>query len=310
MKHSPIVLISCVVLGGLALLIAGCGPRPVVAEDKSPEQTTPAAGEKGPPPVAETYAVEVQRNLAYYEGADADKVKHKLDLYSPKGAKDRPVVLFVHGGAWVFGDKNFFGVYEALGKMFARHGVVAVIVNYRLSPGVKHPEHIKDVARAFAWTHRHIKEHGGRADQLFLCGHSAGAHLVSLLATDESYLKAEGLSGENIKGVMSISGVYEVPDKLFVEVFGSDAEVRKQAGPLTHVRAGCPPFLILYADKDYPFCDVLSEKFARALRDKKVPARTRAIEQRNHLDIIGKATHDEDPCGQALLDFIAKNTSH
>ena len=59
-------------------------------------------------------------------GPDADKIKHKLDLFLPKDQKDFPVVIFVHGGAWRHGDKNFFGVYSALGKMFARNGIGAV----------------------------------------------------------------------------------------------------------------------------------------------------------------------------------------
>ena len=88
--------------------------------------------------------VKVVRNLAYYEGADADPVKHRLDLYLPRGQKGFPVLLFVHGGAWQVGDKNQFGLYAALGRRLARHGIGMVSINYRLSPGVKHPEHIKD----------------------------------------------------------------------------------------------------------------------------------------------------------------------
>src|SRR5207253_144196 len=133
-------------------------------------------------------------------------------------------------------------------KMFARHGVGAAVISYRLSPAVQHPEHVKDVARAFAWTHQHIADYGGRADQLFVSGHSAGGHLVSLLATDESYLQAEGLSLKDIKGAMPISGVYAIPDGLFNEAFGKDPEVRKKAGPINQVREGCPPFLILFGD--------------------------------------------------------------
>jgi acetyl esterase/lipase len=285
-------------LGCLALAASvGCFSQPITVEANAQSATVPAS---------ELYEVESQKNIAYYDGEGTDKLKHKLDLYLPKGAKDRPVVLFVHGGAWAFGDKDFFGIHAALGQMFARHGLVAVVASYRLSPQVQHPEHVKDVARAFAWTQRNIARYGGRVDQLFVCGHSAGGHLVSLLATDESYLKAEGRSLGDIKGVLSISGVYEVPEKLFVDVFGKDPEVHRLAGPLTHVKAGCPPFLIVWAEKDYPFCDLMSEKFAKALREKKVTAQTRCIKERNHLDIIGNATKDDDPCARELLDFIAR----
>lgn len=287
MKRGRIVFLSCL---ALALVAAA----------------KPAQAEK--PPADGSNEVQVRANIPYYQGPGADRLKHRLDVYAPRGKKDRPVVLFIHGGAWVFGDKDFFGVHEALGRMFARHGIVAIVASYRLSPQVKHPEHVKDVARAFAWTHRHISEYGGRADQIFLCGHSAGGHLISLLATDESYLKAEGRSFKDIKGVLSISGVYEIPPKMFQDVFGTDPEVHKQAGPLTHVKAGCPPFLLLYAAKDYPLCDVMSQKFAKALEAKKVPVRLHALAARNHLDILGNASKDGDPCGRELLDFIALHT--
>ena len=143
--------------------------------------------------------------------------RQKLDVFSPKGACNRPVVIFVHGGGWMIGDKNMFGLYRGVGRFLASKGYVAVLVNYRLSPGVKHPEHVRDVARAFAWMRRHIAEHGGAADQIFLAGHSAGGHLVSLLATDPRYLKAPELKLRDrdraaIRGVISVSGVYRIPD--------------------------------------------------------------------------------------------------
>jgi acetyl esterase/lipase len=181
------------------------------------------------------------------------------------------------------------------------------VTNYRLSPGVQHPEHIKDVARAFAWTHKHIGGYGGRPDELFLCGHSAGGHLISLLATDESYLKAEGLSLKDVKGVMSISGVYAIPDNMFNEAFGTDPVERKNAGPINHVHEGCPPFLVVYADHDFPYCDALSEEFGKALKAKNVSEETLKITDRTHINIIGNTTKDDDPCAKALLEFVARH---
>ena len=67
------------------------------------------------------YPVEVKKNIAYYQAKDADKVKHKLDLYLPKGKAKFPVVLFVHGGAWIFGDKRFFGGYYEKQKFGVVH---------------------------------------------------------------------------------------------------------------------------------------------------------------------------------------------
>jgi acetyl esterase/lipase len=160
---------------------------------------------------APSFAVEEVRNVAYYAGPGADDRRHRLDLFLPRGAKGYPVVVLVHGGAWMIGDKSCCGLYSAVGEFLAGQGVGVVLPNYRLSPGVKHPEHVKDVARAVAWTKAHIAEQGGDPDRLFLAGHSAGGHLVALLATDETWLKAEGLSPADVKGVVGISGVYRIP---------------------------------------------------------------------------------------------------
>jgi acetyl esterase/lipase len=161
----------------------------------------------------DTAAPAVQETLDVSYG-DGDL--QTLDVFSPKDARDCPVVLFVHGGAWVFGDKDLLGLYRGVGTFLARHGVTAMCVNYRLSPAVKHPGHVKDVARAFAWTRAHAGDYGGDPDRILLCGHSAGGHLVALLATDETYLKDPELKLTDadraaVRGVMGVSGVYRVP---------------------------------------------------------------------------------------------------
>ncbi len=246
------------------------------------------------------------KDIPYYEGEGADKVKHKLDLYLPKDRKDVPVLFFVHGGGWIHGDKDFFGVYSAIGAAFARQGICTVVTNYRLSPGVQHPEHVKDVARAFAWTVKNIGKYGGKADQIFVCGHSAGGHLVSLLTTDSSYLKAEGCSTDSIKGVIPVSGVYRIPDPWFTAVFGSDPIGRKQAAPLSHVHEGLPPFLIIYGDDDFPTCDQMSDDFCKALKEKKDEAELLEIKKRNHFTILLNITVEKDPVTEAIVGFIHK----
>ena len=186
--------------------------------------------------------VQIIPDVPYYTGKDADPVKHRLDLYLPRGQKDFPVLFFVHGGAWRHGDKSYLGVYSMLGMFWARHGVGAAITNYRLTPTVMHPEHIKDVAKAFAWTYKNIDRYGGRADEIFVSGHSAGGHLVALLATDDSYLKAEGLSLRTIRGAIPMSGVYDVGERnrIFDAAFGTAPKAREDASPLFHVTRGGP----------------------------------------------------------------------
>src|SRR5688572_4475803 len=101
-----------------------------------------------PGALAQDAGVEVRKDVTYFEGPAAEAKKHQLDLYLPKDRRGFPLMLFIHGGAWKTGSKD---IYLFLGRAFATRGIGVAVANYRLSPGVKHPEHIKDVARAFAW---------------------------------------------------------------------------------------------------------------------------------------------------------------
>jgi acetyl esterase/lipase len=279
-----------------------------------------------PDDAGKTYKVREVRDVAYFEGKDADPVRHTLDLFVPQGKKNFPVVVFVHGGCWTIGDKSCCGLYSAVGKFFAGQGVGVVFPNYRLSPWVKHPEHVKDVARAFAWTHRNIADYGGDPGRVFVGGHSAGGHLAALLATDEQYLKAEGLSRKDIRGVLAVSGVYRIPDKLaftweadgglgarielqsnpFDLVFGKGHKARQAASPLAHVCADLPPFLLLHADRDLPMLPEMAEEFAQALKEKRCDVELLKVEGRNHNNIMFRATRSNDPVARAMLDFISK----
>ena len=159
----------------------------------------------------DAFAVESVWGVPYRDGPEVDAVRNRLDLFLPKGQKDYPVVILVHGGAWVMGDNRCCGLHSSVGEFLASQGIAAVLPNYRLSPGVRHPEHVQDLARAVAWVKAHIADYGGRPDQIFLAGHSAGGHLVALLATDAKYLEAEGLRTADLKGVLALSGVYHLP---------------------------------------------------------------------------------------------------
>src|SRR5207249_878371 len=101
------------------------------------------------------------------------------------------VLFFIHGGVWREGSKDAF---VTQGRAFARQGIGFVAINYRLSPAVKHPAHVEDVAKAFAWVHANLGKRGANAEQIFVCGHSAGGHLAALLGTDKSHLETHKLS--------------------------------------------------------------------------------------------------------------------
>ncbi len=263
-----------------------------------------AADEAKAPKTGGNYEVEVHKDIPYVEGKDADE-RQKLDLYLPKGAKDFPTLFFIHGGGWTGGSRSGF---DRIGRTFARNGVAFVSTGYRLSPKVKHPAHIEDVAKGFAWTVAHIAQYGGNPGAIFVSGHSAGGHLAALLATDDDYLKAEKLSPSNIKGVIPVSGVFVISPRM-KNVFGDDAEVCKKASPQTHVREGLPPFLIVYADNDLGNLGKQAEAFAPALKEHKVEATLVKGKDRNHGTIMMKMAAEDDPATQAVLEFIAGHSN-
>lgn len=252
--------------------------------------------------------VNVVANLQYYDGPQAEAIRHRLDLYLPRERRRFPVLMFVYGGDWASGSKDV-PAYARLGRTFAHQGVGTAIINYRLSPAVRHPAHAQDVARAFAWLHAHIGEYGGRPDHLFLAGHSDGGHLVSLIATDPTYLRAVGLSPLDITGVASISGVYTIVPgfALYRPAFGSDPEQCRDASPISHAAGRHPPFLILYGDRDVRPMRDDADRMARALRNGGTEVDVRAIRAHGHIQMITSVGAAGDPVTQAILDFVMRH---
>jgi arylformamidase len=274
------------------------------------------------------------RDITYFEVEnDPDAYRHQLDVYRPAGKGPYPVLVFLHGGAWMLASKDdICGIYgyATIGRCLAERGLVVVVPNYRLSPAVRHPEHIKDAARAFAWTRKNIAKHGGDAQKIFVGGHSAGGHLAALLATDETYLKQVGHAAKDIRGVIGVSGVYRVDefdlDLLFADpagnlrgklnvrplalVFGSDSRVVKQASPLTHVRRGLPPFLLLYGGWDYPPMRRMARDFAAALEEKECDVTVKPLPWRTHETIVFDILRLTADGGMTdtVVDFIDRHT--
>lgn len=249
--------------------------------------------------------VAVRKDVAYFEGKDADPVRHRLDLYLPEGKKSFPLLLFIHGGAWRNGSKD---LYLPLGQTFARQGIGVAVANYRLSPGVRHPEHVRDVARAFAWVVKNARDLGADPGRLYVSGHSAGGHLVTLLALDPRYLRAEGLDVGTIRGVVGISGPYALGAKGFENVFGEEGPARTDAFPLSHVKdvdgKKLPLFLLLYADKDYAGLPLSAQTLKGALEQRGVRVMLKEIADRDHITIISKVPQPDDATAKEIAQFV------
>src|SRR5438309_10269456 len=152
---------------------------------------------------------QVLRDIPYWNSVDRHAARHRLDLFLPEGTQ-WPVLVFVHGGGWMEGDKSLrvgsADIYGNIGRFYASRGVGVAVINYELIPDVLWRHQLEDVARAAAWVHTHIAEYGGHASHLFLAGHSAGAQLVTRVALDPELLKATGFSPGIVCGVISVSG--------------------------------------------------------------------------------------------------------
>lgn len=256
-----------------------------------------------------THRVTFETDIEYYEGPAFDPERHILDVYRPVDASNAPVLIFVHGGGWASGHK---GIYSFIGRTFAERGYVTVVPNYRLSPAVQHPAHVRDVARAYAWTVEHIDTYGGDASRIVLSGHSAGGHLVSLLAVNERYLAEHDLDGGAIRGVIGISGVYDVTniptDIVSSQVLTSDPEARRDASPIEHVGANEPSFLLMHAQFDLPTLAAQAERFHERLIAQANESRLREIRRRSHSTIVFQIGNAGDPTTADMLEFLDART--
>ncbi|MCP3730267.1 alpha/beta hydrolase [Sphingomonas sp. MG17] len=182
------------------------------------------------------------RDLAY--GPDP---RHRLDIYRPAGAKPAPILVFVHGGGFMKGDKGDAGSWANanVGRMAARAGLVGVVINYRLAPDHQWPAGAEDVGAAVAWLKLHAAEYGGDADRIVLAGTSAGAvHVAGFLASGgESELRAAIL----------MSGLYGYTplEPRDVPYYGDAARYPSRM-PMAAVTATKLPLLVACAEFDPP----------------------------------------------------------
>lgn len=173
----------------------------------------------------------------------------RLDIYRPAGADDAPVVLFFYGGRWQGGRR---ADYAFVGEALAAKGLLTVVADYRQFPQVQFPDFVHDAARATAWVRAHARELGGDPQRLFLAGHSAGAHLVALLATDARYLAQVGMRPRDLRGVIGIAGPYDflpLTDPDLKAIFGPEARW-PDSQPVNFVDGDEPPFLLLHGSGD------------------------------------------------------------
>lgn len=256
-------------------------------------------------------------NIRYAEISGVDPNLLSLDVYAPKTGQNHPVIVMVHGGGWQRGDKANANVVANKARYFTGTGYIFVSINYRLSPGFKHPTPAQDVAKAIAWTYNHIGRYGGNSERIYLMGHSAGAHLAALVATDQRYLQATGKNLQLLKGVILLDGAgYDIPrlmrehnqPNIYVAAFGKDERTWKDASPITHIASGknIPPFLIFYTPR--PRAQMLSENLRESLSRAGVNVRSKML-NKSHKQINQEIGNSSDEATQIIMDFLTNNSN-
>ncbi len=175
--------------------------------------------------------------------------KQTLDVYLPSAPKNAPIIIMVHGGAWKIGDKDSSRVVTNKVNHWVSNGAIFVSVNYRLLPEADPLKQAEDVASAIVYVQSHASEWGGDTNKIVLMGHSAGAHLVSLVSAD--YTRYHGLkpwlgtvsldsAAMDVVGIMSVKhyGFYD-------EAFGSDKAYWESASPYYRLSSSSLPLLMV-----------------------------------------------------------------
>ena len=246
----------------------------------------------------------VHKDVAY--GRDKSQ---KLDIYVPETKRaSRCVVLFFYGGSWQTGSKD---KYLFAGEAFSSLGCVTVLAEYRRYPEVKYPVFLQDSAKALAWTHGHIAEYGGNADNIFVAGHSAGAYNAMMLATDTTLLKAEGARDNWIRGVIGIAGPYDFlpfSDDKIKDIFSTVRAEDTQ--PVNYVHANMPPVLMATGDKDKEVLPRNTRLMAAKMEKFGNKPEVKVYNSATHVGIalsLARGFRNKTPVLQDSADFIARH---
>lgn len=212
-----------------------------------------------------------QSELRPQEFAYGDHPRQRIDVYARRGAASAPMVVMVHGGAWRIGDKRNTAVVENKLAHWGGKGLVFMSVNYRLLPAADPREQARDVAQALAYIQRHAGSWGGDASKLVLMGHSAGAHLVSLLSVSAELRQQQGV--QPWLGTVSIdTAAFDLVrlmankhPRFYDRAFGSDQAYWRRVSPFHQLQEPTLPVLAICSSqrKDRP-CDRAEAMATRA----------------------------------------------
>lgn len=255
------------------------------------------------------------KNINYV--GNTDEANTLNIFYKNDSIKNKPVLIFIHGGSWSSGKKE---TYWWLGRNFARKGVVTVIINYRLAPNVQYEKMGDDCALAVKWVQEHIAEYVASKEKIFVMGHSAGAHLGELINADPKYFKKAGIKNP-IKGVilddpfgLDMKEYLTTAEKDhfyfdFIRTFTDQPAVWKVASPLDYVNNIKNPHLLFYGSKTYGAIKLQTPRLYEKLKTNNVPVEIKEIKGKSHVPMISQMIFGGNQLYKDIVDFIQKTSS-
>ncbi len=250
------------------------------------------------------------------EGVEAKYLS--LDVYSPGTDNKCPVVVWSHGGGFVGGDKAHPLLSVVKPDFFVSQGFVFVCVNYRLAPKHKFPAQGEDTAAALAYLHDNAAKFGGDPDKLFLIGDSAGGQLVSVVSTNDAFLKKHGKTLDIIRGTVVLDiGSFDVPSimsqlgknapKQYHDLFRDNREDWIAASPLLHVGPNktIPPMLLFFVSGRQHH-EAENKRFAEKMKEHGHSAQVVEAKDRTHHTLAYNIGTHGDPATDKIIAFFAK----
>jgi triacylglycerol lipase len=249
--------------------------------------------------------ITVTKNLAY-----GKHPRQVLDVYQPAGRTNAPVLVYVHGGGYVGGNKDDDFVYGNVTTYFARQGLLAINAEYRLAPEFPWPAGGEDVAGMVAWVKKNAPQYGGDPARIYLMGHSAGATHVATYVFDR---RVQPRNGHGVAAAVLVSGRYRVysqpDDAAFNSVrayFGADPARYASRSVIEHVPNSRIPVMLVTSQFDQQNLVATSGEMFKAIcdRDGGQCPRTVQLKYHNHLSEIYHFNTADDFLGREILEFI------
>lgn len=229
----------------------------------------------------------------------------KLDLYLPESMQEDsalPVIVFLHGGAWRDGNK---GLYRFVGATLASRGFVVVVPDYRKYPQVVFPAFVEDAAAAIAWTFETVEQYGGDPNNVFVSGHSSGAHMGALVLANRSYLADYDISPMQVSGFIGLAGPYSFTpqEQDIIEVFG-DMQDYSPMQIDTFVDGNEPPMLLLHGLDDRTVGRINIERLQPALENANIEVTSRFYKDTDHTSILANFSAPYQADSELLTDMM------